>query len=287
MAAEANTGSRYAAIDEVLTSWRQGDYVLGEHWFVHRFDPAFPATAEARTAAASPAPEPGIAETQVAGLIIVSQTCDVVRSCAERPYIEVCPLVEVDAAALRQIERGRRPRYGFVPLLADRKLVADLDRTMTVEKPVVATWERFAGWTTDTQARAFAASLARKRVRFAFPDDFTVLVRALESRLTEKHDKESDEGRSLRVLREIRVHAAPSWDDLAVTLTFWFVRPDEAVDFHGESWSTFLEKWLRLVPEGGRFVSVQGQVTVLEDMTAADYVGSDPFDLDHLSARSV
>lgn len=286
MAAEPNTNPRYAAIDEALAAWRQGDCVLGEQWFVHRFDPALPATPEATTATTSAALETDLAEALVAGLIVASQTCDVVRSCAERPYIEVCPLVEVDDAALRQVERGRRPRYGYVPLLADRKLVADLDRTMTVEKPVVAAWDRIAGWSTDTQARAFAASLARKRVRFAFPDDFTVLVRALEDRLAEKHDKESDEGRALRALREIRVHAAPSWDDPAVTLTFWFVRPDEAGDFLGESWSTFMEKWLKLVPEGGRFVRVQGQVTTLEDITAADYVGSDPLDLDHLSGRS-
>ncbi len=71
-----------------------------------------------------------------------------------------------------------------------------------------------------------------------------------------------------------------------MTLTFWFVRRDEDVDFLGENWAIFLEKWLKLVPEGGRFVKVQGQITTLEDMTAADYVASDPLDLDHLSSRS-
>ncbi len=282
MAAETNTASRYAAVDGALAAWRQGDCVLGEHWFAHRLDPSLPAT-EAGTAAA--ATETDLAETQVLGLVVVTQTCDVVRPCVERPYIEVSPLVEVHDAELRQIERGRRPRYGYVPLLADRTLVADLDRTMTVEKPVVAKWERIAGWNTGAQARAFAASLARKRARFAFPDDFTGLATTLQNRLTEKHDKQSDEGRVLRALREIRVHAAPSWDDPTVTLTFWFVKPDEDGDFLGRSWSTFVEKWLKLVPESGRFVKVQGQVTTLEDMTAADYVGSDPLDLDHLSWR--
>jgi hypothetical protein len=209
-----------------------------------------------------------------------------VRSCVERPYIEVCPLVEVDDVNLQQIKRGRRPQYGYVPLLAGRKLVADLDRTMTVEKPVVAKWQRIAGWSTDGQARIFAMSLARKRVRFAFPDDFTALATALQSRLTEKHGKQSREGCALRALREIRVHAAPSWEDQTMTVTFWFVRRDEDIDFLGESWAVFLENWLKLVPEGGRFAKVQGQITTLEDMTAADYVASDPLDLDHLSSRS-
>src|SRR5690606_14455031 len=135
-----------------------------------------------------------LAEQQVLGLVVITQTCDIVRSCTERPYVEVCPLVEVDDDRLREVQRGRRPAYGFVPLVADRKLVADLDRVMTVEKPVVAGWERTPGWGTDAEARSFALALARKRVRFAFPDDFTSLVRKLQKRLEEKHDRESVEG---------------------------------------------------------------------------------------------
>jgi hypothetical protein len=37
-----------------------------------------------------------LAKQQVLGLVVVTQSCDVVRSCTERPYVEVCPLVEVD-----------------------------------------------------------------------------------------------------------------------------------------------------------------------------------------------
>ena len=115
----------------------------------------------------------------------------------------------------------------------------------------------------------FASALARKRVRFAFPDDFTALAKNLENRLTDKHEKESAEGQALRALREIRVQAAPSWDHNSITLTFWFVRHDEDIDFDGSSWSTFLESWLRLVPPTGRFKAVFGQVTTLADLTAA------------------
>ena len=116
---------------------------------------------------------------------------------------EVCPLVEVDDDHLCEIQRGRRPSYAFVPLLAERKLAADLDRVMTVEKPLVTTWERTPGWTTDAEARAFA----------------------------------------------------------------------------------LVESWLKLAPESGRFTKIYGQVTTLEDLRAADYVDSDPLDLDHLSSR--
>jgi hypothetical protein len=41
------------------------------------------------------------------------------------------------------------------------------------------------------------------------------------------------------------------------------------------------ESWF--VPAAGRFTSVEGQIVTLQEMTAEDYVDSDPLDLDHLS----
>jgi hypothetical protein len=39
------------------------------------------------------------------------------------------------------------------------------------------------------------------------------------------------------------------------------------------------------LPPSGRFISIDGLVVTLDDMTGADYVASDPLDLDHLSSR--
>lgn len=91
---------------------------------------------------------------------------------------------------------------------------------MTVEKSIVASWKRTPGFTRDADGR----------VRFAFPDDFTSLAKKRQARLGDKHGKNTDEGRALRGLREIRVRAAPSWNDVPCTLTFFFVRNGEAVD---------------------------------------------------------
>jgi hypothetical protein len=271
---------RAGSVDVALSSWRQGDCALGEHWFVHRLDKSFTVTPAGRVAADADAE---LAEQQVPGLVVITQTCDIVRSCTERPYVEVCPLVEVDDDRLREVQRGRRPRYGFVPLMADRKLVADLDRVMTVEKPVVAGWKRTPGWSTDAEARRFAQALARKRARFAFPDDFTRLTQKLQARLRDKHDRNTDEGRGLRALREIRVCASPSWDAQPTEIFFWFIRDDADATFEGKSWANLLADWLKLIPATGRFKSVDGQVATLRDLTAEDYVDSDPLDLDHLS----
>lgn len=272
------------AVDAALSDWRQGDcWVAQDQWFVHRFALATPLTNEATSAATEGV---DLAEVEVTGFVLLSQTCDIVRSCADRPYLEIAPLVRVDESPLREIERGRRPRYAFIPALSSDRLVADLDRVMTVEKGVLTGVERIPGCRNDNESRSFGQALARKRTRWAFPDDFTQLASGLQSRLQEKHDKQSDEGAALRALRQIRVRAAPSWDSGSIEVTFWFIRHEEEPDFRGTSWHKLLEKWLELVPEVGRYESVEGAVVTLDDLTARDYIESDPLDLDHLSSRS-
>jgi hypothetical protein len=130
VAPEVDSGVSKADIDRILQAWRQGDCTLEPQWFVHKIDPANPLTRASSAAAHQGA---DLAEEQVIGVVVVSQTCDIVRGCQERPYVEICPLVRVSPEALQQIERGRRPAYGFLPRLADQHLVADLDRTMTIE----------------------------------------------------------------------------------------------------------------------------------------------------------
>jgi hypothetical protein len=230
--------------------------------------------------------ETGNYEEEVPGLVVLTQTCDLVRSCVERPFVEVAPLRQLEAEKWGSAARGRNPRYAVLPALAGAGWAADLDRVMTVEKAVVASWERIAGCTTDAEARTFALALARKRSRFAFPDDFVELVRPLQKRLIEKHDRGSDEGRALRALREIRVQASPSWDSASVELDFLFIRDDAARDFEGQPWNQLLGQWLGRVAANGRFGRVDGRVQTLDELTARDYVGSDVLDLGFLSDRA-
>lgn len=278
-----HAADKHQEIDAALQHWRQGDCMLGEEWFVYRFLPACPLTDDARAVAA----EGGeLISTAVRGYAVVTQTCDIVRACLDRPFIEIVPLVEVSPTVLREVQRGRRPMYAYIPGVAEQGLVTDLERVMTVEKAVVAQWQRVQGCRDDVQARALAQALARKRVRFAFPDDFTGFADRLSRRLQERHDRQSDEGRALRTLHEIRVHASPSWDADTVELMFWFIRGDEAPDFEGRSWQELLDGWLKLIPPAARFRPVEGQVVTLDDLTARDYVESDPLDLDHLTSRN-
>jgi hypothetical protein len=276
----SDSEEQFQSVDAALKEWRQGDCVLGEQWFVHRFDAQLPLTDISRNLASD---DSDLVEYEVVGFAVVTQTCDILRSCATRPFIEVVPLVKIDNGNLLEIQRGRRPQYALIPALSERCFVADLDRTMTVEKSLVAQWERLLGCSTDQERRVFGQSLARKRVRFAFPDDFTQFSKKLQSRLQEKHSKSSDEGDALRALREIRIRAAPSWNAPRIELMFWFIRYKDESNFNGDGWDILLEKWMYLIQESGRFSSVEGQVVTLEDLSAEDYVESDPLDLDHLS----
>jgi hypothetical protein len=170
--------------------------------------------------------------------------------------------------------------------MANRRLVVDLDRVMTIEKPVIAAWERIEGCLDDTDARRFALALARKRARIAFPDDFVELATPLMSRMSSKHDRNSPEGRALRSLREIRVRAAPSWDAAEVQLTILFIQSDDPRTVEDESWHQHLQAWRKLIAPHGRFVTIDTLVSTLDDLTARDHLESDPLDLDYLSTRT-
>jgi hypothetical protein len=300
---ERDTSSSWIPeIDAALSKWSQGDCTtaargracaIGDHWFIARFvrvafavrNPQRPLTPSSQDIAAADT-DADLAESAVSGFVVVTQTCDLVRSCADRPFLEISPLVEVDAERLAEIKRLKRPNYAYIAGIADRFLVADIDRVMTVEKAVVAAWERIPGCQRDGDIRSLAEALTRKRSRFAFPDDFNRFAQKLQKRMQEKHEKPTDEGEALRALREIRVSAIPAWDADAIELIFWFIRADTDDRFQDKEWHEWLDSWLKLLPTSGRVSAVDGSVVTLDDMTAKEYVNSDRLDLDRLSSHN-
>ena len=248
------------AIDEALRAWRQGDVCLDAGLeFLHLADlsrPHSPASLQLADASEDAGevleggPTPVLDE--VRGVVMLSQTCDVVRGCRERPFVEVCPLIRMGEQDVEAVRRLKRPAFAYVSVTAAGCLVADLDRTMTVEKALVAGWTRTPGWETDAELRDFAVALARKRSRFAFPDEFVSAAQPLQRHLVDKHDKKTGEGAHLRALREIRVRAAPSWDGDPVRLSWWFIKDSDPVGVNVD-WSGFVDRWLARFEQGGRF----------------------------------
>ena len=285
------TGKDEKEIDEALQVWRQGDVSLdADLEFVHLADLSSPHSPPSIQIAEhlvndGEAIEAGATSVlnAVRGLVMLTQTCDVVRGCRARPFVEVSPLIEVPELLVEQIRHLKRPAFAYVATTAGKCLVADLDRTMTVEKALVAGWTRTPGWKNYGELRDFARALARKRSRFAFPDDFVAAVSDLQSYLSNKHNRRTGEGDHLRVLREIRVRAVPSWDRGEVRLSWWFIKDADPVGVQ-VNWPTFLDQWLARFDQTDRFRVDSYIACRLEDMTARDYLESDRLDLDSLSA---
>ena len=153
-------------IDQALQAWRQGDVSLAVGLeFLHFADlsrPHSPASTQVAEVLAcdheaiKAGPTPVL--DAVPGVVMLSQTCDVVRGCRERPFVEVAPLIEVSGPWVEDIRRLKRPAFAYVPGTVDKRLVADLDRIMTVEKAIVAGWPRTPGCETDGEVRDFAAA---------------------------------------------------------------------------------------------------------------------------------
>ena len=288
------TGRRAAteAIDDELRHWPQGDVSLDSGpEFVHVADlsrPHSPASVEAVGGSDGERPMTGVAPVaeEVEGVVVLTQTCDIVRSCQDRPFVEVAPLVRLDDATVEQVRRLKRPAFAYVPYIAQEGLVADLDRVMTVENAVAANWTRTSGWSADAESRAFAHAIARKRSRFAFPDNFVLAADRFRHHVIGKHNRRTVEGSHLRALREIRVRAEPSWNHDTVELTIWFIkdRDPQGVD---PDWSDLVDAWAGLFDESGRFRVGTAVACRLEDITARDYVESDVLDLDNLSVDRV
>ncbi len=281
-------------VDAALKTWRQGDCVVGDQELTFRFDPKQPVSPAAVIAAKEGADDdPAIAAVTVPGLAVITQTCDLASKKVHlRPFVEVAALyAEPSKGRVAWIKKGQENRFAFVPALEDRGLVADLDRTMVIERPVLALWtaQRIRGCRTDEEVRSFQLALMRKHGRPAFPNEFVSLIGPLGSWIKENVAGETPEAAAIANLREIRVRPNPDWNAPNVTVTVYFVREIGAPEVvGGRPWHEWLEDWQRLLetaPASGGSQKFRAEAIVqsLPAMTAAEYVLSDRLDVDHLS----
>ena len=270
-------------IDAQLASCGQGD-VVNLLTFSWHADTRRPLTEVSAKATGNPGLSIVVSEPEM--MVVVTQTCDVVRSCADRPFVQLSPLIHLEGDAAGQARRGMRPRYAAVPAIGEGAF-ADLDRIVTLEKSLLAGASRRPGCNNDGERRRFAASIGRKFGRIAFPDDLELTVRGLTSRIQSKHQKNSPEGLALAALEEIRVTASPSWDSdrIDVFLSFCPATTEDALHMISEDeWDSLIDGWIARCNPVGAIASVDGAMLPLEEFTALEYVESDRLDLDHLSA---
>ena len=272
-------------VDAQVSSFRQGDVIDFGMCSWH---------ADTRLSLTIPSSqaegEPGhlIVVSESDELAILTQTCDLVRSCADRPLVQLSPIVHLEGSAAAEAHKGMRPRYAAVPGVG-ASAFADLDMIVTVEKSAVVEANRRRGCRDEIEARRFAGSVARKFGRTAFPDDLPLSLRNLTRRIREKHEKDSHEGRALRTIHEIRVTAYPSWesDEIDVFLSFCPATNSAALDvMTSVEWEELVDDWMERCDPKGVIANIDGTMIPLEDLTALEYIESDLLDLDYLSSAS-
>jgi len=189
-----------------------------------------PITRDAAVAAAGKLPGPFVVITEVEAVAVVSQTCDIVRECASRPFVKVSPIVHLAGQELANAVARRSPRYAAVPGYANDAF-ADLNHTTTLEKPVLAGLDRSTGCNSPSSKQQFAAAVARHGGRFAFPDDVDQALNRLALRITKRAGKNSPEGACVDRVLQIRASATPSWDDPSgYTISLVFILPHGELD---------------------------------------------------------
>jgi hypothetical protein len=296
-----------ARVDAQCQMWQQGDIFAGTGVPILRIvSKEIPLTED-----------PGGTRGRVAAeefdrVAIVSQTCNIVRSYADRPQVTIAPIIELSGDVAKNAAQRRIPRYAPLPGAGSMSFV-DLDQLTTVEKSVLV--DRFVtpGCATDDDLRRFSQAVARHFARFAFPDEFNAMLRPLATTFTKRAGKNRAEGRRVDEVSEVRVRATPSWTSDEVDIELIFVvepeslppadqdrlptpsartsvgaicegldtesNPDERVAL----WTELVTLWTEQCRPIAPFASIAATVGTLDEMTAAHYLATDALDLDHLS----
>ncbi|MCP5468850.1 MAG: hypothetical protein H7A32_06235 [Deltaproteobacteria bacterium] len=273
-------------VNQFVKTLQQGDCILGDCTFLFGLASCYPLKEGVEK---NNQERIEYIEESVIGLCILTQTCDLVRTCQERRYIEFAPL-QIEEKDYLPIKKFKRPSYVAIPVLESEKIIVNLEKTMTLEKPVLALWhntkdfEIKRGLKTESQITAFSWALARKRSRFAFPDEFVKVVKPFLKRINKKYDKKTDEGRLLAEIKEIRVRAEPSWTSGNSTLMFYFFV--ETKDFEMDG-ADQIESWRELIDiKNSSYIDAHMFLVDYDDLSAREYKESVPLDLDALSLSS-
>lgn len=260
-----------------LHVWRQGDFALGAGPFIYGDLSGNPEGTGL---------EAYFDEEDPSGFVVVSQTCDIVSDPARNPWVVVCPLVKVDSGRVSEIGRGAVPRLALVEN-APEGLVAEIARSLTISKDLLASWQRNQGFTDPYKAVEFARSLERCFGRFAFPDDFNRSISPLLKKLKDGYGKEKAEmGRIARSVAELRVRPSAAWDTENVRVRFLLIlKPEDQRKAQIAEIASAFEAILSKLSWQGRFELDEPslQLGTYDDFLARDYVESVALDINALS----
>ncbi|MDT9598554.1 hypothetical protein [Sphingosinicella rhizophila] len=251
----------------ILSDWRQGDFTLDA-------DLEIPVLARDKKRSL-------FAGATGEGMILVSQSCDILRGEGDRPFVQVSPLLSVSESDLNAISRRRKPQFATFPALEARGLVVDLDIVASAEKIVVASWTRHDGCADDYERQDFAAALARHKQRFAFSDDFNREIQPLRKWIQKRAKQSGVNGEMIRAIEHVRVKC-PDWAAASLDLEFICVLNREPTITERRTWRSVQAEMettiTKAYPNSFLHLATPGELSL------EDYRASVQLDLDGLSA---
>lgn len=254
----------------MLTEWRQGDFTTD----------ASVAIRLAHHEKDGPRPK---GSRDHKGMVVVSQTCDIIREVEKQGTVIVASLIEVDQDTYAHVKRRSVPRYIIMPK-AGANIVADLTTMMTIEKPVVAQWERIEGFS-DRERTNFSRAVALFFSRPAFPDGLVRSLGKFRKEVLKKASKPStDFGKILNCVEEFRINEVA--DKQYQLLIFLVEVPELNGTRNRDDIAEKVEASVRaaLGEEGLKALIDEAiLVTTADDQTAREYLNSISLDLNILS----
>lgn len=258
-----------------LAQWRQGDYscVPGEFVSILASDSSGNLEYEANP--------------NILGVVVISQTCDVVRCVPGKEYVVVAPIVELPENKIPFVRSGATPTYAALEHPPTEAAVVDLSRMLSVHKKALASWPRSDGFSDNAKLARFAGALERKHGRFAFPDAFAdQVISPLRDKFKKPHGKASESGKIVRSLNHVRVQAAPAWDAELVKIGFRFVLED-TLEAPYTAIAKFIGDILKgiALPQGFAFEDPKFTLRNLDGYSAREWTSSQRIDWDYISGR--
>lgn len=254
----------------MLDEWQQGDFTKDDHPLVRLSLHEDRGVAPKRT-------------DDHAGLIVISQTCDIIRSAERQNTVLVSRLIEVDDAVYQNVIRRSIPRYIAVPKAGDR-IVADMTAIMTVDKSLVAKWDRVDGFD-PTQRVNFARSIALFFSRPALPDELVLAISRFRSQVLSRSRRlTSPLGKALLCVDEFRIYEdIPGNYQL---LVFLVDNPELDGTQSRDDISVKIEASIKGALGGDGLAALGDHpvlITTVDEQTARDYIRSVPLDLNIIS----
>jgi hypothetical protein len=166
-------------------------------------------------------------------VVVLTQTCDLQRTHAAQAHCLVAPIVIVTPDIAHDVACWKRPSLLALPWLKDG-MVADLSHVTTVERSVLVGKKSMGRPRNSREEFQFAEAVARYLIRPALPDDLVLALVPFVDRVKNKHDRESDEGRVLRLVSEFRLEAYPEVEAPGAAINILMLAQEEHLPSLGQ-----------------------------------------------------